>query len=210
VVGEAPDFLPSLGLAIGGGIGVYGAELLPGDLSSVGKIAGVGLVAMGAYGIYKVIAGGVQPKTERHDVPLSEIPQLGDVSGKIIMPGKDGAAKLSTVWSHIFKTQRTYPIAFVIRNPKRKKLTVLVQFSVDEFPRPAWAGETRQSVEPYIVEFKPDKDDVIQEQVIINSYQPFATGFLGAAIMVDAVAKLTVDLQDGREQILDTTSFTIG
>ena len=124
-------------LGVGGAGIAYFSRLLPGIGEPIALVGGLGLAALGVYKFYKVVSGEAEPNVVTVRKPVDQTEEdVHKLTGKILQPTNGGAAELSSMWTAVFQSQRTFRIKFAIINQSAKPITALVEFRTEQTSRP--------------------------------------------------------------------------
>jgi hypothetical protein len=203
-----------IGLSVGGVALTYVSRFLPGIAETAAMIGGLGLLGFGVYKSYNVLSGGAEPQVEKfHADPTTPADALSNLSGKILIPTQNGQAELSSKWTAIFDSQRTFKIKFVVSNndpdPKGGAVQALAEFNTEQVSRP-WVGEpeiSNFSTSYVIDDLGPGDSKVIQgfqpTAALENPLQPqaYRSQDVTATLLVRIAAK-------GKKKQLDKITFT--
>jgi hypothetical protein len=200
----------SIFLGLGGGGIAYLSKFLPGIGEPIAMVGGLGLAALGVYKFYSVVSGEAEPDVVTVKKPKDQTPaDVQQLTGKIMQPTNGGAAELSSMWTAVFQSQRTFRIRFAIINRSQKPVTALVEVRTEQTSRP-WVGEpeTYEFSTDYVLENIAPGDTKIKDvwqpiHVLGNILTPEAYR------SQDVVARLFVrdDAKDPGKEV-DTVKFT--
>lgn len=207
---ETKPLTDSIFLGVGGAGIAYFSRFFPGVGEPIALVGGLGLAALGVFKFYKVVTGDAEPNVVTVRKPVDQVPgDIQKLTGKILQPTNGSAAELSSMWTSVFQSQRTFRIKFAIINQSPKPLTALVEFKTEQTTRPL-VGE------PSVYEFSTDyllQDIAPGATKILNGWHPVeALSNVFAAQSYrsqDVVARLLVrdDAKDPGKEV-DSVKFT--
>lgn len=132
-------------LAIGGAGLTYFSRFFPGVGEPVGLVSGLGLLGVGAFKFYGVVTGQAEPNVQSTSIPANQLPEeVYQLRAKIVTPVNNSKAELSSMWTALFGTQRTFKISFSVTNVGTKAVTAQVEFHTQQFTRPL-IGKSQQA-----------------------------------------------------------------
>lgn len=171
ITGFAPPAGAKDGILLGmGGVGLsYASKFLPGAAEIAAMVTGVGLIGFGVYKIYQSVSGNTLPTVESIKVsPDQKASDVSLLSGKILEPSNSGQAEISSKWTALFDSKRTFKIKFMVgNNSKDQKISTIVEFRTEQTSRPL-TGEPEVSkfTTSYVLDLEPG------ETRIVSGFQP--------------------------------------
>lgn len=156
-------------LSIGGAGLSYASKFLPGMAETAAIFGGIGLIGFGVYKIYDAVSGNGLPSVESIKLsPGQKVTDVSFLSGKILDPSEGGQAELSSKWTAVFDSKRTFKVKFAVtNNSKDQTIPAIIEFRTQQISRPL-VGESEISnfSTSYVVELAPE------ETKIIPGFQP--------------------------------------
>lgn len=192
-------------LALGGAGLSYFSRFLPGIGEPIGLFGGLGMLGVGAYKLYNGVTGASEPSVESTSIPANQVPEdVYQLRAKIVAPVENSKAELSSMWTAIFSSQRTFKISFSVTNTGQKPVTAQIEFHTQEFTRPLIGqSETAEFSTNYLLE----KIMPGETRLVKNVWHPIEIFFTLAPIDVVGSLILRASAVDpGR--VVSTVHFT--
>lgn len=196
--------LDSVVMAASGAGLAYLSKYLPGIGEPVGLIAGLGLLGVGGIRFYNAITGSADPEIRSVTLPPNQTPEdVYNIQAEFKEPQKGADAKLSSRWTALFDSQRTFKLSFSLTNRGSKVITAQISVQTEQFSRPVFGQPDSQN---FTVDFLV-KDLAPGESRTIDANYPLAVFFFGTDINASIVAKSSA-ADPGK--MLAFTSFQAG
>lgn len=194
-------------LGLGGAALAALSGVLPDTVKPIGVVGGVLLAGAGVYKVFDFFFGN--PVVEDVEIPAQRRSSLELVTGRVLLPPREGSAELSSMWGAVFnEAPRTYKIQFQINNPSPDDLILPIEFQVEEHKT---ILPDRVSRATYMVEVPgvgkaggPAKEPT---RKIVTGWQPVTAMLMGG---ISATGKLVLKGPVvAQDRVLDTVTFSI-
>jgi len=197
-------------LSLGGAGLSYASKFLPGMAETVAIFGGIGLIGFGVYKIYEAVSGNGLPSVE--SIKLSPGQKITDVSlltGKILEPSSGGQAELSSKWTAVFESKRTFKVKFAVTNSsKEQTIQTIVEFRTQQVSRPL-VGESEISnfSTSYLLELGPEETKIVPGFQPVKALESFldVQSYRSQDITASLVAHMSAN-DSGKK--LDQITFT--
>lgn len=196
--------LDSIVMAASGAGLAYLSKFFPGIGEPIGLVAGLGLLGVGGVRFYNAITGAAEPEIRSVTLPPNQTPEdVYNILAEFKEPKKDADADVSSRWSALFGSQRTFKLSFSVTNRGSKVITAQIAVQTQQFSRPVFGQPDTQN---FTLDFLV-KDLAPGEARTIDANYPLAVFFFGTDINASIVAKSSA-ADPGK--ILAFTSFQAG